>query len=678
MALDPTPDWQRQVMYFLLPDRFSDEQDRPRWDREHDPHPLPAEALTKTWYWNLWAISGRNRFQGGTIRGITRRLPYLAELGVTTLWLGPVWKQRAAGVDANTNGDSTDDPIAYVAEADRTRPLTPQALVGLQRPRDDPHGYAIQDFCAVDPRFGTKKDLRKLVEAAHDAGMYVIFDVMFNHSAENFTYDVADNPMRPPFVLFDQNDDKFGDPGSLLRYPFGSWLDVDNRPLPRGVAPRDRDEGVWPKTLQSKGCYTRAGKGDYGDGRDEDEGQFRVSDYRNRDFYYPPKPGPSRVLDAMLTIWCDWIDETNCDGFRIDTFKHVPRWVAEKATVKLREHAAVKHGKKDFLVFGEAAGGDYWEASYMAIKDVRLLELGSRRNALRALARGDAGQAAQALTPPQSVDGVPLPSARLVMTIDDHDGLWADRKTRLAADGEHCVLPAVTYLLFGPSIPCLYYGTEQALSGPVGAGNLLDSFGMNSGGQGGDRYLREAMFGPANPRKAGRAGRPGKGVAIDDPDLFDKDLPGFGPGGSCGVEAFDQESPWYRGIAALARARREYPVLATGAITRLTRGRLGGGFGADLSNTVVAWLRHDRASEAWAVVAVDLRGSDQPTRTVDVALPAVLGTPAAARRRVALVRGQAPDTTAPKARFVRRPQTGEVYLSLHDLTPGEIRLYVSP
>ncbi len=480
-----------------------------------------------------------------------------------------------------------------------------------------------------------------LVEAAHDEGMYVIFDIMLNHSGECFAYDVAGNPMRPPY---DPPVTARGRDVLRVRYPFGAWLDVDNQPLPRGVAPRNRDEGVWPESLQSPECFSRAGAGHYGEGDAADEqAQFRVSDYRNRDFAYPPHEGPSPVLDALTRIWCDWIDLTGCDGFRIDTFKHVPRWVAQKATADIRAHAAAAHGKTDFLVFGEVAGGDFWEADYAGFDGVRLLELSERRTALRALGRGRSDQAALVLTPPgtveQKVDGQvvsrPLPADRLILTIDDHDGLWDGAKLRLAADSPDYVLPAVACLMFGPSIPCLYYGIGQALSGPVGAGGFLDDFGRTDPRRGGDRYLREAMFGPEHPRKAGLAGRPGPGGDGGAKELFDERLPGFGPGGSTGVHVFDPASRWYRGIAALAAARRAHPVLATGAISRLTRGRIdGGGFGQDVTTAVVAWLRHDEATGAW--------GEHEQAAEVDT-----------------------------------RPQTGEAVLRVDALTPGEIRVYVS-
>src|SRR5215218_2474939 len=84
----PSPvDWRNEVLYFLLPDRFSDGQDgaRPLLDRTNLAAGRPAGfTLAK------WAESGGSRFQGGTIAGITSRLDYLQTLGVTTLWVGPV------------------------------------------------------------------------------------------------------------------------------------------------------------------------------------------------------------------------------------------------------------------------------------------------------------------------------------------------------------------------------------------------------------------------------------------------------------------------------------------------------------------------------------------------------------------------------------------------------------
>src|SRR5437764_730974 len=92
ISTHPSPaDWRDEVVYFLLPDRFSDgrEGTRPLLDPAHRAPHRPA-----SWRWDQWFTSGKERYQGGTIAGITSKLPYLQTLGVTTLWIGPVFKQR--------------------------------------------------------------------------------------------------------------------------------------------------------------------------------------------------------------------------------------------------------------------------------------------------------------------------------------------------------------------------------------------------------------------------------------------------------------------------------------------------------------------------------------------------------------------------------------------------------
>ncbi|MFN9955538.1 MAG: alpha-amylase family glycosyl hydrolase, partial [bacterium] len=89
-------------------------------------------------------------FTGGNLRGILSKLDYLQELGVTGLWINPPFKQRA-------------DLGTY-------------------------HGYAIQNFLDIDPRFGSRQDLRDLVDAAHDRGMVVLLDVVIDHTGNNWFY----------------------------------------------------------------------------------------------------------------------------------------------------------------------------------------------------------------------------------------------------------------------------------------------------------------------------------------------------------------------------------------------------------------------------------------------------------------------------------------------------------
>lgn len=586
--LEAPPDWRTEVIYFLLPDRFSDgcppepaqgahgdggERDR-LLDRSAlaGPNGLSGQELADfrlgpaadgpltAWYWDHWAISGRNRFQGGTIRGVERRLGYLQRLGVTTIWLGPVWKQRAADTDTNANGDGTDDPFHPPQDKDVKESAKDVDFRAAERSRDSYHGYAIQDFDAVDPRFGTEEDLCQLVSSAHALGMYVVFDIMINHSAENWVYDVppAMSILRPPYPP----PDCLALPvvNGRRSYEFGAWLGGDNQPL--GQTPLDlgADDAVRPAALQDPDLYSRQGEGDYGVGRlDDQQSEFRISDYRNRDFHYPPEESASPVLDEMVAIWSRWIEKTDCDGFRIDTFKHVPFWVAESFSERIKAGArSGGRSKPDFLVMGEVGGSEEEAASYQAIPSIDVFELSSRRAALRSLAAGDVSQRAAVLDPNRGRSAAAVEDlSRVVMSMDDHDGLGLQRQVRIAAEkGPASVVAAAALLLFTAGVPCLYYGTEQALCGPVGSadpathGDFLAEYGLDLGWagappprqHGGDRYLREAMFGPQHPRLPGARGRPDPGGDPDAPGLFDRDLPGFGPMGTSGYHVFDERS----------------------------------------------------------------------------------------------------------------------------------------
>ena len=119
LSYHPSPDdWQDEILYFLLPDRFSDDKDRPMLTRD-EIRTLRTASSRPGWNWKNWADSGR-LWQGGTIAGITKRLPYLQALGISAIWIGPLLKQR--------------------------------------NHLDTYHGYGIQDFLEVDPRFGTRQE----------------------------------------------------------------------------------------------------------------------------------------------------------------------------------------------------------------------------------------------------------------------------------------------------------------------------------------------------------------------------------------------------------------------------------------------------------------------------------------------------------------------------------------
>jgi len=115
------------VIYLIMPDRFAD------GDPSNDE---PAE------FSGSHNRSDARAYHGGDLRGIKEHLPYLKDLGVTTLWLTPIVKNGAAA---------------------------------------DYHGYGAVDLYAVDPHLGTLHEYEELVEAAHQQQMKVFFDVVPNH-----------------------------------------------------------------------------------------------------------------------------------------------------------------------------------------------------------------------------------------------------------------------------------------------------------------------------------------------------------------------------------------------------------------------------------------------------------------------------------------------------------------
>ena len=73
-------DWRDQVIYFLLVDRFDD-------NKEH-------EAFSETTLHIVPDPDEGRFFQGGNLKGVTRRLDYLKNLGCTTVWLSPIFRNR--------------------------------------------------------------------------------------------------------------------------------------------------------------------------------------------------------------------------------------------------------------------------------------------------------------------------------------------------------------------------------------------------------------------------------------------------------------------------------------------------------------------------------------------------------------------------------------------------------
>ena len=558
----PSPvDWRNEIIYFLLPDRFSDggESGRPLVDPSNRQSNRPAGFR-----WDRWSGSGGGRFQGGNLKGITSKLDYLKNLGVTTLWVGPTFKQR---IHDNSY-----------------------------------HGYAIQDFLDIDPRFGNRRDIVELVTEAHKRGIRILLDVVFNHTGNNWIYaNGSDQPSYQPWPLF---------------YQKGDWR---NRQGGFSNTIQGPDDGVWPREFQHDDYYTRAGEGNLGAGDiDDPHAEMRRTDFvGNRDINYD---GTS-ALDDIARCYKYWIALTDCDGFRVDTLKHADEETARNFCGSIKEFAA-NIGKDNFFLVGEVAGGDNDADRYLEVLGTNLnatLDLGQTKLALRAVAKG--------LAAPSSYFDLlkiwddDLGSHRgsgkqRVSVLDDHDHVSGEKiRFSFRASNDHQVVAGVAIQLFSLGIPCIYYGTEQSLSGPEpGQEVYLQNFGGN------DTYLREAMFGPQHPRKAGL-----NGLATGTEE-FDESLPGFGAFGTTGAHCFNPDSPAYVRIAALIKVRNDFPVLRNGRQYQRPISNFGFPFAQPPAGELIAWSRILDDEEALCVV----NGHGEETRGGDVLVDGNLNSPSAA------------------------------------------------
>ncbi|HEX7317911.1 MAG TPA: alpha-amylase family glycosyl hydrolase [Pyrinomonadaceae bacterium] len=135
------------VIYFIMPDRFADGD-----PSNNNPAKSPG----------LYDRSKGRHYHGGDFQGIIDRLPYLKELGVTAIWINPVYD----------NTDRLDE-----------REMYPETEGGPKRPTTAYHGYGAIDFYGVEEHYGSMAKLKELVDKAHAGGFKVIQDQIANHTS---------------------------------------------------------------------------------------------------------------------------------------------------------------------------------------------------------------------------------------------------------------------------------------------------------------------------------------------------------------------------------------------------------------------------------------------------------------------------------------------------------------
>jgi glycosidase len=416
-----SPDWRDQVLYFVMTDRFDDAE--PRNDDQGAGEYDPTDGA----HWS-----------GGDLAGIRRRLDYIQGLGATAVWVTPPVANLWWDAHAHYGG--------Y-------------------------HGYWASDFAAVDAHLGTLADYRALSRALHGRGMYLVQDIVLNHTGNYFDYEGGWDPADPAahYVRWPHPAGQ----GAPTQWPF-------SQNDPRDPAQRALGAYHWTPAIR-----------DYADPVQERD--WALGGLDDIDSANP------QVRRVLRRSYGHWIRDAGVDGFRVDTAFYVPPEALEDLLYADDPAApgvlavARATGRDHFHVFGEGFGIDAPGAD----RQMRRIE---------SLVRGPDGQARLpgmlnfplygtlgdvfARGRPTADLGdrlrrmLAIHSAPQLMPtfVDNHD------VDRFLAGGEVAGLEqALLALMTLPGIPTIYYGTEQGFTGQRAA---MFAGGFASGGR--DRFDTQA------------------------------------------------------------------------------------------------------------------------------------------------------------------------------------------
>ncbi|MDY4853619.1 MAG: glycoside hydrolase family 13 protein [Prevotella sp.] len=237
------------VLYMLMPDRFAS-------GRTDNDQVKGMRAYKND-------RSQPSLRHGGDLEGIRQHLDYFKELGVTALWFTPVLEN-----------DSPDH--------------------GTQSTY---HGYATTNYYRVDPRFGSNEEYRQLCDEAHEKGLKIVMDMIFNHSGFEHSW-VADMPTQ----------DWFNTP---------EWLLPENQAKSVALKTMDGDAKVNDKYLQTSYKLTPV----------VDPYASKIDMHETVDgWFVPTMPDLNQrnphVIKYLIqnSIW--WIETVGIDGIRMDTYPY--------------------------------------------------------------------------------------------------------------------------------------------------------------------------------------------------------------------------------------------------------------------------------------------------------------------------------------------------------------------
>ncbi len=355
------------VLYLIMPDRFAN------GDPTNDHIPMRTGYRVDR--------NDPNARHGGDLKGISDRLGYLSDLGVTAIWLNPVLENDMEGG-------------SY-------------------------HGYATTDYYRVDPRFGTNEEYRQLISDAHDKGMKVVMDMIFNHCG-------SDHPW-------------------LKEVPSPDWFN---------------NLGEYVQTSHMKEMYFDPYASEYDRSKMVD-GWFVPSmpdlNQRNR-----------HVAKYLIqnSIW--WIEYSGVDGIRQDTYPYADyEMMVDWCNAVYKEYPA-------YNIVGEAwlnnpIGTAFWQkdsklnnrdnTNLKSVMDFRFMGL-SHTAFVEETTEWNGGL--HGIYDHMTYDFIYPDIYNVLRFLDNHD---TDRFLKKYPENLSGWKQAITFLLTMPGTPQIYYGTELLMNG---------------------------------------------------------------------------------------------------------------------------------------------------------------------------------------------------------------------
>jgi len=322
LAAAPVADYrarlpQDEVIYFLLPDRFEN------GDPANDKGGLSGDRLATG-----FDPTSKGFFHGGDLKGLIQRLDYIQGMGVTAVWVAPVFKNKAV------QGPKGQESAGY-------------------------HGYWITDFTRVDPHLGTNADFKALVDAVHARGMKFYMDIVVNHTAD--VIKVAECPVQEDCPYRSIADYPYQRRGGIAGAPINPGFTGEGDGSAANFAKLKDPDYAYTVTVPAadKDLKRPAWLNDPIYYHNRGNSLFRgesstTGDFVSLDDIFTENP---RVVAGMIDIYGAWIDQFHVDGFRIDTAQHVNAEFWRQFVPAMLARAR-KAGIPNFHIFGEVATGD--------------------------------------------------------------------------------------------------------------------------------------------------------------------------------------------------------------------------------------------------------------------------------------------------------------------------------